>query len=89
MSEPVRLCDAITALLPALRPASGPGAGHRPVMRAVICCANAKEGGPPIAAALPGHALEVSPLARQEGRGRGPLPVTGQARGGGRHDSAR
>jgi hypothetical protein len=63
MSDPVRLCDAIAALLPALRPAPIPGAGHRPVSRAVICCASGEAGGPPTAAQSPAAASGPALLA--------------------------
>jgi hypothetical protein len=65
MTDPVRLCDAIAALLPALRPASGPGAGHRPVSRAVICWASSEAGGPPTAGASPAAARARRYLPRQ------------------------
>ena len=63
MSDPVRLCDAIAALLPALLPAPIPGAGHRPVSRAVICCASGEAGGPPTAAQSPAAASGPALLA--------------------------
>ncbi len=62
MTDPIRLCDAIAALLPALRPAPIPGAGHRPVMRAVICRASAEVGRPPITAAFQAVAPGPAPL---------------------------
>ena len=82
MTDPIRFSDAIAALLPALRPAVGPGAGHRPVSRAVICCGSGDAGRPPTAAAIPGRSLR--PGATCPGKAGAPvqlggalLPVTG------------
>ncbi len=63
MTDPIRLSDAITALLPALRPADDPGAGQRPVLRAVICYASGEACGPPTAGASSAAALGPALLA--------------------------
>ncbi len=89
MTDPIRLCDAIAALLPALRPASGGSADHRPVTAAVTCRAAGKDVSPPIAAVFCGCGPGTDPTFPGEERRpgaasrRAPSGHLGDRKGGG------
>jgi hypothetical protein len=87
MSDPVRLCDAIAGLLPALGPAVGPRTHHCPVMQVVTYCTSREASDPPTAgvsqAAAPAPALLAPAAPGPRCSWVAPSRSSGQARGGG------